>query len=100
MIKYPNPQSVNRGHRPGRLAPRHSETIENFSAIRLVGKLSAASICIVSAFLFISSLMDSHNLYGLFNGIILFILGVSLWFLSGHDKHVIEHLESDLQKRL
>ena len=100
VIKYPSPQGVNRGHRPGRTAPRHSETVGSSSGIRLVSKLVAASLCILSAFLFFGSLIDNHNLYGLFNAIILFILGVSLWFLSGHDRHVIEHLESRLRKRL
>lgn len=94
VIKYPSPQGINKAHRPGRVAPRQSEAQSAYSGARLAGKLTAMTLFISGIILFVSSFIDSYSLQGLFNGAILGILGASLWFLSGHEKHVIQHLES------
>ena len=96
MIKYPSPKGVNRAHRPGKTAPRQSETSSGQTSLRLAGKILAMTL-FLSGLLCVISFVESYSLHGLFNGAILSILGASLWFLSSHEKHVVQHLENQIQ---
>lgn len=97
MIKYPSPKGVNRAHRPGKTAPRQSETSSGQTSLRLAGKILATTLFLSGLLYCVVSFVESYSLHGLFNGAILSILGASLWFLSSHEKHVVQHLENQIQ---
>ena len=97
MIKYPSPKGVNRAHRPGKTAPRQSETSSGQTSLRLAGKILAMTLFLSGLLYCVISFVESYSLHGLFNGAILSILGASLWFLSSHEKHVVQHLENQIQ---
>ena len=97
VIKYPSPKGVNRAHRPGKIAPRQSETSSGQTSLRLIGKILATALFVVGLTYCIVSFVYSYSLHGLFNGAILSILGASIWFLSSHEKHVVQHLENQIQ---
>ncbi len=97
LIKYPGPRGVNRAHRPGKSAPRQSETSAGQTSARLIGKITATVFITIGLIYCIISFIESYSLHGLFNGAILIILGMCIWFLSSHEKHVIQHLESQIQ---
>ena len=97
VIKYPSPKGVNRAHRPGKIAPRQSETSSGQTSFRLVGKILAVALFIIGLIYCVISFVESYSLHGLFNGAILSILGASIWFLSSHEKHVVQHLENQIQ---
>ena len=97
MIKYPSPRGVNKAHRPGKIAPRQSETSAGQTSIRLMGKIVAMTLFTIGLLYCVISFVESYSLHGLFNGAILSIIGACIWFLSSHEKHVIEHLENQIQ---
>ena len=97
VIKYPSPKGVNRAHRPGKIAPRQSETSVAQTSFRLLGKILAAALFATGLIYCVVSFIESYSLHGLFNGAILSILGASIWFLSSHEKHVVQHLENQIQ---
>ena len=97
VIKYPSPKGVNRAHRPGKIAPRQSETSTGQTSFRLASKIIAAVLFTIGLIYCVISFIESYSLHGLFNGAILSILGASIWFLSSHEKHVVQHLENQIQ---
>ena len=75
MIKYPSPKGVNRAHRPGKTAPRQSETSSGQTSLRLAGKILAMTLFLSGLLYCVISFVESYSLHGLFNGAILSILG-------------------------